>query len=126
MPLRFNMTTHNYRKGVYMMMMKLVLGATLAIAAAAAYASDALQISDLGATVYQGEGSGYVSGTATNTSAQRIQTATIAINLLDATGAIIGTTSATATGIQPGQQWKFRAPTTQPYNRAVVASVTAS
>ncbi|MDR3099291.1 MAG: FxLYD domain-containing protein [Paraburkholderia sp.] len=108
------------------MMKKLVLGTILAIAAAGAQANDALQISDLAATVYQGGGSGYVTGTATNTSASRIQAATIAINLLDASGAIIGTTSAQATGIEPGQQWKFRAPTTQPYNRAVVASVIAS
>lgn len=107
-------------------MKKLVLGAVLAIAATVALADDALQISDLGATIYQGGGSGYVSGTATNTSANRIQTATIAINLLDASGAIVGTTSATAMGIEPGQQWKFRAPTAQPYNRAVVASITAS
>lgn len=107
-------------------MKKLVLGAILAIAAVAAQASDALQISDLGATVYQGGASGVVTGTATNTSGNRIKTATIAINLLDASGAIVGTTSATATGIEPGQQWKFRAPTAQPYNRAVVASVIAS
>ncbi|QBQ97210.1 FxLYD domain-containing protein [Paraburkholderia pallida] len=108
------------------MMKKLILGAILTIAAAAAHAGDALQISDLGATVYGGGGNGYVTGTATNTTTTRIQTATIAINLLDASGAIVGTTSATATGIEPGQQWKFRAPTTQPYNRAAVASVTAS
>lgn len=108
------------------MMKKLALGAILAIAATGAKANDVLKISDLGATVYQDGGAGYVTGTATNTSANRIQAATIAINLLDGSGAIVGTTSATAMGIEPGQQWKFRAPTAQPYNRAVIASVTAS
>lgn len=107
---------------------KLAIAAMLAFAALGAHAQDTLKISELSATVYPAGAntSGYVSGTAINTSNSRIQSATIAINLLDASGAIVGTTSASAVGIEPLQQWKFRAPTSQPYERAVVAGVTAS
>lgn len=102
----------------------------IALTATLAHADDALKISDLSATVYASDAStsasGFISGTATNTSNDRIQSATIAINLLDASGAIVGTTSATASGIEPLQQWKFRALTSRAYVRAVVASVSAS
>jgi hypothetical protein len=101
-----------------------ILAAILAAAATAAYADDALQITDMRGLVEPGGVTGYITGIATNTSGKRIDSATVTIQLLDANGAIIGTTSASTAAIAPGQQWKFRAPTTMTYERSVVATVT--
>lgn len=105
-------------------MKRFALAAILAVAATAALADDALQITDLRGAIEPGGVTGYITGIATNTSGKRIEDATIAIQLLDANGAIIGTTSASTAAIAPGQQWKFRAPTTMTYERSVIATVT--
>lgn len=126
---RFNSESY-LTKGLTMKKRLAFAASLIAFAAASVHAEDALKIGDLSATVYTGEASesasGYISGTATNTTNDTIRSATIAINLLDANGTIVGTTSATANGIGPMQQWKFRAVTSRPYQRAVVASVSTS
>jgi hypothetical protein len=91
-----------------------------------AYAQNALELSDLRGVVNPGGMTGYISGTATNTSGARIDNATITINLLNAQGEILGTTSVNGAGIAPGQHWRFRAPTAVPYDQSVVAMVKAS
>ncbi|WP_322041973.1 FxLYD domain-containing protein [Paraburkholderia sp. J67] len=107
-------------------MKKAIIAAALAMACVAAHAQGALRLSDMHGVVDPGGVTGYISGIATNTSATRIDNATITINLLNAQGEILGTTSASGAGIAPGQHWKFRAPTSVPYDQSVVAMVKTS
>ncbi|WP_321946526.1 FxLYD domain-containing protein [Paraburkholderia sp. J10-1] len=104
-------------------MKKLVIATLISLTFLSAHAESALQLSDMKATVSPGTSSGFIAGTATNTSPDRIESATITINLLDAQGNIVGNTSAVAFGIAPGQKWLFRAITTIPYERSEVVSV---
>lgn len=106
-------------------MRKTLVCAALAIASICAHAQGALQLSDLRGVVDPGGVTGYISGIATNTSDTRIDNATITINLLNARGEILGTTSASATAIAPGQHWRFQAPTAMPYDQSVVTVKTS-
>jgi hypothetical protein len=101
-------------------MRKTLVCIALAMASLGAHAQGALEVSDLRGVVDPGGLTGYISGIATNTSGASIDRATITINLLNAQGEILGTTSASATAIAPGQHWRFRAPTTVPYDQSVV------
>ncbi|MBN3853717.1 hypothetical protein G3N59_10035 [Paraburkholderia sp. Ac-20340] len=107
-------------------MKKTLIAAALAIASLAAHAQGSLELSELRGVVDPGGITGYISGIATNTSGARIDHATITINLLNAQGEILGTTSASGSGLAPGQHWRFRAPTSMPYDVSVVAMVKAS
>ncbi|WP_321842299.1 FxLYD domain-containing protein [Paraburkholderia bannensis] len=104
----------------------LALASMASLASISALAQGALQLSDLRGVVDPGGVTGYISGIATNTSGARIDNATITINLLNAQGEILGTTSVSGAGIAPGQHWRFRAPTSVPYDQSVVAMVKTS
>ncbi|WP_321785450.1 FxLYD domain-containing protein [Paraburkholderia sp. J94] len=102
------------------------LGAAALTTQAQAPAQDALQLRDLRGVVDAGGVTGYITGTATNVTRARIDTATITINLLDGQGRIIGSASAAGGGIAPGQSWIFLAPTSVPYEQSVVAMIKTS
>lgn len=104
----------------------LIIASIASITSIAVYAQGTLQLSELRGVVDPGGVTGYISGIATNTSGVRIDEATITINLLNARGEILGTTSASGAAIAPGQHWRFRAPTSMPYDQSVVAMVKTS
>lgn len=107
-------------------MKRTLLASILCVVAITTHAQEALQLHDMRGVVDAGGVTGYITGTATNVTRSRIEAATITINLLDTQGRIIGSTSATAVGIAPGQSWIFRAPTSTPYEQSVVALVKTS
>ncbi|MBB3257598.1 hypothetical protein F4827_002463 [Paraburkholderia bannensis] len=101
------------------------MASLMSITSLNAHAQGSLELSDLRGVVDPGGVTGYISGIATNTSGAPIDNATITINLLNAQGEILGTTQVKGTAIAPGQRWRFRAPTAQPYDQSVVTVKTS-
>lgn len=51
----------------------------------------------------------YVTGTLTNNSGEKKGYVQVEINLLDKSGAVVGSTLANINNLEPGQKWKFKA-----------------
>ena len=51
----------------------------------------------------------YVTGTLTNNSGEKKAYVQVEINLLDKSGAVVGSTLANINNLEPGQKWKFKA-----------------
>lgn len=71
------------------------------------------------------EGYQAVLGLAHNNTNSTLANVFVKFKLYDASGSIVGNTIAHGQDIGPGENWKFSAPTSQPFSRAVLSSITA-
>lgn len=82
--------------------------------------ADRFKVSNLGATTENGVR--FITGDVVNNSGATLSYIQVSINLLDKSGAVVGSTMANANNIEQGQKWKFKALLTEETARTFVVT----